>query len=80
MQQQGLQPNVITYSAVICAGGLTLQLFDQMRQQGLQPNLISCSAVSMHTEREARMGIELFAQMRQQGIKPAWADMLDAET
>ena len=35
-QQQGLEPNVITYTAVICAGRLTLQLCDVMQRQGLQ--------------------------------------------
>ena len=41
MQQQGLEPNVITYRAVICSGGLALQHFDEIRQQGLQPNVIT---------------------------------------
>ena len=35
VQQQGLEPNVITYTTVIGAGKLTLQFFDEMRQQGL---------------------------------------------
>ena len=44
MRQQGLLPNVITYSAVIsaCEKGKMLEralrLFDEMRQQGLLPN------------------------------------------
>ena len=45
MQQQGLEPNVITYRAVISAGALTLHLCDEMRQQGLQPNVITYSLV-----------------------------------
>ena len=45
VQQQGLEPNVITYTAVISAGKLTLQLFDEMRLQGLQHNVIAYSAV-----------------------------------
>ena len=50
MQQQGLEPNVITCTAVINAGELTLQLFDEMQQQGLQANWITYSAVSVHAE------------------------------
>ena len=51
MQQQGLQPNVITYSAVVSACGKceiperALQLFDEMQQQGLEPNVIIYTAV-----------------------------------
>ena len=45
VQRQGLEPNVITYMAVICAGGLALQYFDEIRQQGLQPNVITYKAV-----------------------------------
>ena len=44
-RQRGLEPNVITYRAVICAGGLALQHFDEIRQQGLQPNVITYSAL-----------------------------------
>ena len=46
MQQQGLEPNVITYTTVIGAGELTLQFFDEMRQQGLQPNVVTFSTVA----------------------------------
>ena len=52
MQLQGLQPNVITYSAVVSACGKcrmplrALQLFDEMQQQGFEPNLITYIAVS----------------------------------
>ena len=51
MQQKGLQPDVITYTAVITAcakGGMAkraLQLFDAMRHHGLQPNVITYNAV-----------------------------------
>ena len=51
MRQQGLQVNVITYSAVISACGKcemperALQLFDEMQQQGLEPNVITYTAV-----------------------------------
>ena len=41
MQQQGLEPNVTTYTAVRDAGELILQLFDKMQRQGLQANLIT---------------------------------------
>ena len=33
MQQQGLKTNVITYTAVISAGELTLQIFVEMQLQ-----------------------------------------------
>ena len=51
IRQQGLQLNVITYSAVVCACGKcrmpvrALQLFNEMQQQGLQPNAIPYTAV-----------------------------------
>ena len=51
MQQQGLQLNVIAYSAVFSACGKcemperALQLFDELQQQGLQPNVITCGPV-----------------------------------
>ena len=47
MRQQGVQPSVITYSAVIsaCGKGLlakrALQLLEQMQQKGLQPDVIT---------------------------------------
>ena len=50
MQQQGLEPNVITYIAVCSARGKcrmperTLQLFDGMQQLRLEPNVITYTA------------------------------------
>ena len=41
VQQQGLQPNVIPYVAVIIAGGQTWRLFHELQQQGLQPSLVA---------------------------------------
>ena len=37
MQQQGLEPNVITYAAVINAGELTLRLFVRGSSRGTMP-------------------------------------------
>ena len=37
----GLEPNEITYTAVLNAGEPTLQFFVQLRQQGLQPNVVT---------------------------------------
>ena len=51
MQQQGLEPNVITYIAVSSACGKcrmperALRLFDEMQQQRLEPNVITYTAV-----------------------------------
>ena len=72
MQQQGLEPNVINYTAVISAGKLTLQLFDEMRQQGLQHNVITYSAVfSACGKREMpERALQLFNELQQQGLKP----------
>ena len=51
MQQQGLEPNVITYNAMIsaCEKGQqaerVLQLFEAMQQQRLEPNVITYNAM-----------------------------------
>ena len=51
MQLQGLQPNVISYSAVISACGKcgmperASQLFDKMQQQELEPKVITYTIV-----------------------------------
>ena len=72
MLQQGLQPDVITYSALITAcekGGMAeraLQVFDKMLQQGLQPDVITYSAL-IHACKRGGMGeraSQLFDEMR----------------
>ena len=70
MQQQGLEPNVITYTAVISTGELTLQLFDEMRQQGLQPNVVTFSAVvsAFAKCKMPQRVLQLFEEMQQQGL------------
>ena len=51
MLQKGLQPNVITYNALISACGKfamtakALHLFEEMQKQGLQPKVITYTAV-----------------------------------
>ena len=37
VQQQGLEPNVITYTAVFSAGGLAFQLFDRCGSKDSSP-------------------------------------------
>ena len=44
MQQQRLEPNVNTGTAVTSPGCVTLQLSDEIRQQGLEPNVIAYNA------------------------------------
>ena len=50
MQQEGLMPDVIAYSALIsaCEGAQSpkraFQVFDGMQQQGLMPNVITNNA------------------------------------
>ena len=52
MQDQGLEPNVITYSAAIstCEKGSqwqqALELLAEMQAQGLEPDVITYSAIS----------------------------------
>ena len=54
MQQQGLEPNLITYSVVSSAcrkcrmPNRALQPFDEMLQQGLEPNVITFNFSSAH--------------------------------
>ena len=51
MQQQGIAPNIITYSALIsaCEKGKqperALEIFDKMQQQGIVPNIITYNAL-----------------------------------
>ena len=72
MQQQGLEPNVITYTAVISARELTLQLFDEMRLQGRQLKVITFSAVfTACGKREMpERALQLLDQMQQQRLEP----------
>ena len=52
MRQKGIEPNVITYSALIraCAKGEQPQkaqeLLQEMRQRGLEPDMITYSALT----------------------------------
>ena len=78
MQQQGLEPNVITYIAVSSACGKcrmperALQLFDKMQQQGLEPNRITYIAVSSACGkcRMPKRALRLFDETQQQGLEP----------
>ena len=84
VQQQGVEPNVITYTAVISAGRLTLQLVDaaagtraqcdhlQGSDQCIQPNVITYGAVISAC---GKFGMpegssQLFEEMQQQGLQP----------
>ena len=58
MQWKGMEPNVITYNALInaCAKGdsyavKTVQLLAEMRRKGLEPDVITYNAPSMLVQR-----------------------------
>ena len=78
MQQQGLEPNLITY--LVASGacrkcrmpGKALQLFDKMQQQGLGPHRITYIAVSSACEKCRRpvRAWQLFNERQQQGLEP----------
>ena len=58
MQRKGMEPNVITYNALInaCAKGdsyavKTVQLLAEMHRKGLEPDVITYNAPSMLVQR-----------------------------
>lgn len=60
MQQEGLEPNVFTYSALagVCGNGQhsgrVLQRFETMQQQGFEPDVITYSALICAGEKVRR--------------------------
>ena len=78
MRQQGLQPDVVTYGALITA----LAKADQpaqalvglraMRQQGLQPDVVTYSALinAFAEANQPSRALEVLKEMRQQGRQP----------
>ena len=69
-QLLGFQPNVVTCTAVVSAGGQTLVLFGQMQQRGLQPNVITYMAIQCRWSDSAALQLQLFEEMRKQGLQP----------
>ena len=72
MRQQGLEPNVITYTSVISAGELTWRLFEEMRLQGLQPIAVTFSAgvSACGKGKMPQKVLQLFEEMQRQGLEP----------
>ena len=76
--QDNLQPNVITYNALISACGkgrmveVALQLFDDMRQHGVQPDVITYNALisACGNGRMTERALQFLDEMQQQGLQP----------
>ena len=70
LRQQGLQPNVVTFRAVVGAcwecqvPQRVLQIFEAMQQQGLELNVISYPAVAS----PGGVTLQLSDRIRQQGL------------
>ena len=71
MQQRGLEPNVITYNALIsaCEKGhnaeKAMELFVEMHQRGLEPNVITYTTLisACAKDHNAEKAMELFTEM-----------------
>ena len=78
MKQRGLEPNVITCSALIsaCAKARKLdkafEVFAEMKQRGLQPEVITCNALISACEKTQQVdkALEIFAEMKWRGLEP----------
>ena len=78
MQQQGVVPNVITYSALIIAcardkrADHALELFEEMQWHGLVPDVVIYNALMSACEKgmQPKWALELFQAMKQQGMLP----------
>merc|ERR1712226_1283361 len=77
MQRRGLQPDVITYSALIsacekaCEPEKALELFVEMQRRGLQPDVITYSALISACGKACKpeKAHELFAEMQGRGLQ-----------
>ena len=78
MQQRGLEPNEITYNALIgaCKYGRNvekaMELFAEMQQRGLEPNVITYTALISACDKghKAEKAMEVFVEMQQRGLEP----------
>ena len=75
-QLLGFQPNVVTCTAVVSAGGQTLVLFGQMQQRGLQPNVITYTTIQCRWSDSAALQLQLFEEMRKQGLQPKMLSLI----
>eukprot|EP00931_Biecheleriopsis_adriatica_P022127 TRINITY_DN14304_c0_g1_i3.p1 TRINITY_DN14304_c0_g1~~TRINITY_DN14304_c0_g1_i3.p1 ORF type:complete len:132 (-),score=31.27 TRINITY_DN14304_c0_g1_i3:27-422(-) len=78
MKQSGLQPDAVTYSALISACAKSnqtekaLEIFAEMKQSGLQANVITYNALISACTKGERIekALEIFAEMKQSGLQP----------
>ena len=78
MKNNGIEPDVISYSATISAcekGGQwekALQLFQEMRTNGIEPNVISYGATISACEKGGQWdkAMHIFKDMKTHGIEP----------
>ena len=78
MKQRGLEPNVITYSALIsaCEKGQkpedAIELFKAMKWEGVVPDVITYNALISACEKGQKFeqALKLFHAMQQQGVVP----------
>eukprot|EP00931_Biecheleriopsis_adriatica_P095279 TRINITY_DN6891_c0_g1_i10.p1 TRINITY_DN6891_c0_g1~~TRINITY_DN6891_c0_g1_i10.p1 ORF type:complete len:126 (-),score=29.61 TRINITY_DN6891_c0_g1_i10:130-462(-) len=74
MKQSGLQPDVITFNALIsaCEQGnhseKALEIFAEMRQRGLQPNVITYDSLVRAGQKAntRELAMNVFAEMQQE--------------
>merc|ERR1712217_302535 len=77
MQRRGLQPDVITFLALIsacekaCKPEKALELFAEMQRRGLQPNNITCNSLISCRKNacKPKQVLELFAEMQGRGLQ-----------
>ena len=78
MQRRGMEPSVVTYSALISACGKgrdlkkALELFAQMQRRGLQLDVITFNALISVCGKACKpeKALELFAELQRRGLQP----------
>lgn len=78
LRVRGLEPNVITYSALVsaCTKGskwqMALNLMSEMKDAGLKPDVVSCNAAISACEKGGKWqeALSFLGEMKELGLKP----------